>query len=129
MAAALDWLARDAIKFPHAGVLAFLARRVAIARQPLALQGAALQQLEQERRTDSMFGADVGNWRSGRLLKVVQSGQLRLRAAATALAVERYRARHHRWPETLTALVPDFLSVVPEDPMRRTMLRQYRACC
>jgi hypothetical protein len=37
-------------------------------------------------------------------------------AAATAIAIERYRRRHHAWPERLDELVPEFLPQVPTDP-------------
>ena len=40
----------------------------------------------------------------------------RLRAARTALAVERYRLAHGQLPESLGALVPEFLDEVPVDP-------------
>jgi hypothetical protein len=46
-----------------------------------------------------------------------------LRCAITALAVERYRLAHRRWPETLQALVPTFLPEVPVDPYDRKPLR------
>ena len=42
----------------------------------------------------------------------VETGLL---AAQTALAVEEYRLRHGRWPESLADLVPDLLDAVPED--------------
>jgi hypothetical protein len=40
----------------------------------------------------------------------------RLRAARTAIAVERYRLAHGQLPTTLTALVPSYLDAVPADP-------------
>jgi hypothetical protein len=39
-----------------------------------------------------------------------------LRCAATAIAVERYRQDHKRWPENLDQLVPQYLKSVPRDP-------------
>ncbi len=48
----------------------------------------------------------------------------RLRAARTALAIERWRRVHHETiPESLSALVPRFLDRVPEDPFDGTPLR------
>jgi hypothetical protein len=40
-----------------------------------------------------------------------------LHEGATALALERYRLRHHDLPEHLEALVPEFLTAVPMDPV------------
>jgi hypothetical protein len=50
----------------------------------------------------------------------------RLRTAATALAIERYRLKHGgKQPETLSALVPEYLSAMPIDPFTGEAL-QYR---
>jgi hypothetical protein len=50
----------------------------------------------------------------------------RLRCAAVALAVERYRQEHGRWPDQLADLVPEFLSAVPADPFDGAPLRYCR---
>ena len=39
-----------------------------------------------------------------------------LSMASTAIAVERYRIKYGRWPESLEALVPEFVPEIPEDP-------------
>jgi hypothetical protein len=39
-----------------------------------------------------------------------------LEAARTALAVQRYRLKHNKLPDSLNALVPDYLDSVPLDP-------------
>jgi hypothetical protein len=39
-----------------------------------------------------------------------------LAVSSTALAAERFRLAHQRWPLDLQELVPEFLSVVPTDP-------------
>jgi hypothetical protein len=46
-----------------------------------------------------------------------------LRSAIAALAVERYRLAHGRWPDSLAALAPEFLSEIPTDPFDRQSLR------
>jgi hypothetical protein len=40
-----------------------------------------------------------------------------MRCAVVGIACERYRQKQGKWPETLEALVPDFLPAVPNDPM------------
>jgi hypothetical protein len=48
------------------------------------------------------------------------------RLTVTAIALKRYELRHGSAPETLEALVPDFIAAVPTDPMSGEPLR-YRA--
>ncbi len=126
VAQVLDWLARDAVKFPHAGALEYLARRIAVARLPTSDRPAALKNLEQECRADAMLGMALGEWRSGRLLKSAQHGKTRLWTAAAAVAAERYRARHGRWPDTLSDLVPAYLAAAPDDSYTGLPLRYRR---
>ncbi len=49
-----------------------------------------------------------------------------LRSAVAALAAERFRQSHGRWPATLDELVPDYLSAVPRDPFDLRPLRLAR---
>ena len=46
----------------------------------------------------------------------VVATQARLRSTTVAVAVERFRQRHHRWPENLAELSPALLERVPADP-------------
>ncbi len=50
-----------------------------------------------------------------------------LQVAATALAVEQWRAAHGAWPESLEELVPQFLPKAPEDPYSEAKLLYRRA--
>src|SRR5207244_12392963 len=61
--------------------------------------------------------------------KIVQGcvrNQAWLRCAYVGLAVERYRQAHHRWPDSLAALVPEFLQVLPSDPYNGSPLKYRR---
>ncbi len=49
-----------------------------------------------------------------------------LREASTAVALERYRLRHHDLPERLDQLVPEYLPSVPEDPVTGQAIRYER---
>lgn len=121
-----DWLARDAIKVSHAGVVDYLSHRAAAARLPEPQQTIALRQLERSSSAEPMTGGWLGEWRSRRLLRFVRRGQLRLRTAAVALAAQRYRLRHGTWPETLQALAPDYVAAIPDDPHGEGPLRYVR---
>jgi hypothetical protein len=50
-----------------------------------------------------------------------------LRCTQAGLAAERFRLAHGRWPDSLSALVPEFLGEVPTDPFDRQPLR-FRRC-
>ena len=60
----------------------------------------------------------------------VHDAQLRsraqLRCAATALAAERFRQRHGRWPSSLAEIPKDVLAAVPLDPFDGTPLKYVR---
>jgi hypothetical protein len=49
-------------------------------------------------------------------LQTLEIERMRVRLAVVALAAERYRLAHKRWPNSLDDLVPDYLSKVPADP-------------
>jgi hypothetical protein len=49
--------------------------------------------------------------------------QARLRCASCAVAVERFRLQHGRWPQRLVELCPGFLKEVPVDPFAGQPLR------
>jgi hypothetical protein len=53
--------------------------------------------------------------------------QARNRAAAAALAVERYRAKYVQTPARLEQTTPDFLVAVPSDPFDGKPLRYFPA--
>lgn len=48
------------------------------------------------------------------------------RSTVAAIACERYRLKHGRWPASLAALAPEFLSAVPLDPFDGQPLRLKR---
>jgi hypothetical protein len=52
--------------------------------------------------------------------------QALLRCAVVGLAAERYRIGHGHWPDSLSALVPEFLEKVPLDPYDAKPLRYRR---
>jgi hypothetical protein len=49
-----------------------------------------------------------------------------MRTMIAALAAERYRKAHGRWPESLAVLVPQYLKEVPVDPFDGKLLRLRR---
>lgn len=58
-----------------------------------------------------------------RVLNRVLIAEAAREMAITALALERYHLRHGQYPSELNALVPDFVSAVPRDPVDGSPLR------
>lgn len=52
----------------------------------------------------------------GRIMHMDWRVRTEARLAAAALAARLYHAEHGRWPESIEALVPEYLPAVPEDP-------------
>ena len=52
--------------------------------------------------------------------------QASLRCSIALIAAERYRRQHGRWPESLAALVPEYLQEVPQDPYTGQLLLMRR---
>jgi hypothetical protein len=86
--------------------------------------------LEQEQQSATAAGHRLSTQLLPALTRVPDrfaAGGARLRAAQTALAVERYRVAHNgRLPEQLADLVPDFMPAVPEDPFTGQPLRFHK---
>jgi hypothetical protein len=61
------------------------------------------------------------------ILAQAAEAETRRRLVVAAVAVERYRLRHGSYPETLSKLVPEFLSAPPTDFMDSQPLRSYIA--
>jgi len=72
--------------------------------------------------TDEKFtlGKAFLNWNGAADLAYTET---RRQQAITVLALERYRLKHARYPDTLTQLIPDYLAKLPQDPMDGRPLR------
>jgi hypothetical protein len=125
-----------AVRDNQTRLLTTLTELVELAKQPAGRQRAAFR--EQERLWVARFAAmnpvERVSWRPSNLLMPGTIGFvdacLRMRAlrsaASTALAVERYRLAHGRWPDSLEQLVPEYLTAVPTDPFLDMPLRYRR---
>jgi hypothetical protein len=61
-----------------------------------------------------------------KLAQAMSRSAAQMRTMIAALAAERYRKAHDRWPESLAALVPQYLKEVPLDPFDGKPLRLRR---
>jgi hypothetical protein len=68
------------------------------------------------KRPSGRFFAAQSKW--VKITTVVRSEKFRAsaRSAASVCAALRYRNDHNAWPESLAALVPEYIAAVPEDP-------------
>jgi hypothetical protein len=105
-----------------------LTRAVEIAKQPLYEQAEAFRQLEHEVKDVTGFSEHLrfSFQIVPAIRKVVESHNrihTELLCAEVAIAVERYRLKHDRWPDSLEQLVPNFIAKVPDDPFAAAPLR------
>jgi len=121
------WLKRGWFEENQARILEELTRLIELQDLPPAERHAGLQQIDRrlkdEMSSDSFFGQRYrGNFLYLYMPAAIKVSEGHLRSQAelgcmsALLAAERYRLKHGRWPESLAALVPEFLAEVPVDP-------------
>jgi hypothetical protein len=119
-----DVLDRARARASHGAFLRYLTEWVEIAKLPPEQQHDRLQQLGKADLELPVLLASMTE--GGDCRRTAASFHLalaQLRCGLTAVAVERYRLEHGRWPDTLAALVPRFLGAVPADPYDGASLR------
>ena len=133
---------RDDLRTDHRRLFPWTARLLAIARLSPRQRARAMDQFDREmhvtpcRRRGGggllcMNGFCLAPARSSVSELIVLEEQFcahqaRLRCLIAALAAERYRRAHGRWPETLDRLTPEWLGAVPLDPFDGLPLRSAR---
>jgi hypothetical protein len=124
---AREALGAVALRHSHAVYLRRIGEDIEAARLPFPEQSARLRELEAE-PVDERAAGLAGWFLPGVLkqLKTIPGTLAGLRCAAVALALERYRRAHGRWPEALESLTPDLLAAVPADPYDGRPLRYRR---
>jgi hypothetical protein len=109
----------------HAWLLRHLTRFVDITKLPPHEQPAQIEQWQQA-VSDAPVLARLMLVAAPRLVQACQENQARLRCAVAAVAAERYRRAHGRWPDALADLTPALLPEVPRDPFDGAPLRYRR---
>jgi hypothetical protein len=105
----------------HAAMLEFMSELVEVARLPLEDQQDAMERLSTKHEKLPALARDLTAFRKGAECNLRVRAELR--CAAAALAAERFRLQHGRWPDSLVELVPAFLKKIPTDPYARAPLR------
>jgi hypothetical protein len=130
---------RDDLRAEHRRLFPWTARLLTIARLSPYLRRRAMDQFDRElhgtprRRRGGLgrmcmngfFLAPARNSVSDLIVTEERfcAHQARLRCLIVALAAERYRHAHGRWPEALDRLTPELLPAVPPDPFDGAPLR------
>ncbi len=100
----------------HAALLSFCGRSVDAASQPAPRRAELLRNLQSEVDGDAfpLLAVLVRDLPS--LEQRFAAYEAQLRCAAAAIAAERFRCTHGRWPQSLDELAPAFLKETPCDP-------------
>jgi hypothetical protein len=113
----------------HPQMLRLLNEYVEASQLPLEKQPAAMKNLERQVIQAKLQYDVVTALMMPATIKVSNAyrrGVGNLRCAFVAVALERFRRDHGSWPETLDALVPQYLAAVPADPQDGKPLRLKR---
>jgi hypothetical protein len=62
-----------------------------------------------------------------KVLNKVEAAEINRALAISAIALKRHQLQHGAWPDTLTALVPEYLPAAPRDPVDGLPLRYRRS--
>jgi hypothetical protein len=106
----------------QAALLEYLTQVVEIAKLPLEEQLPKLRALEATLPNQPMLCRLLAPAAS-KIAEAVRRTTAELRCALVAIALERYRQAHGRWPQSLASLVPEYLPAVPIDPYDMAPLR------
>jgi hypothetical protein len=123
--AEIEILLNGSLDSQHAALLQLYNQVVEVAKLPAPEQNAAYAKLSANSRSMPLLARPLlpmMNKLVGADLRCLAA----LRCTCVMLAVERFRLRHARWPDTLHELVPEFLCMVPDDPFDGQPLRYRR---
>jgi hypothetical protein len=100
----------------HVWAVRHMNRLLEIESLPSHEQPAAIREWEETIKREAPPGAKDLLPSAVKIGGACRRYQASLRSAIAALAAERFRAAQGRWPESLTRLVPEYLTAVPLDP-------------
>lgn len=120
-----NWAGSILIGANQAPFLRFQNQCVETAKIPTAMQMSSLQELMVQKESLPVLVRLYVPVYEKLVLGSIRNQAL-LCCAYVGLAVERHRLAHGRWPESLTALVPEFLKEVPADPYNGSPLKYRR---
>jgi hypothetical protein len=106
----------------HAALLVHLNELVEITKLPIEEQAPRLAQFDISQGSQPLLVRSL-MYSTSKIGDAVLRSKAGLRCALVAIALERYRRVHGRWPDSLAALVLEYLPCVPIDPYDGAPLR------
>ncbi len=122
----IDYFTPTLARYSHAHILELMNQFVKAAKLPPEKQPPVMNNLEQKVRKAKTEWDIVTALAMPAMIKVSNAYRRsvgNLRCASVAVALERYRRDYGHWPDTLDALVPQYLAGVPKDPQDGNPLR------
>jgi hypothetical protein len=117
----------------HAALLRYYNRIVEITRLPEAEQQERFAALEQEVKAQvaiplnlRMAFVNLLAPAMSKICEALRRHRAQVRSAFVAIATERYRRQHGRWPDSLQELVPALIIAIPFDPYDASPLHYRR---
>jgi hypothetical protein len=118
------WFINDGAPGDHVAALRYLTRFLGTTKLPPEKQKAAFEALDSSHKELPLMASMLlGGFTRGRITNSYLTNLAQMRAGVAAIAVERYRMQHGRWPQYLDDLAPAFLKSVPRDPFDGAPLR------
>jgi hypothetical protein len=111
------------IRSQRAQALHYMNRLVEASRLPPEQQVPRLREMESVNPKDLPLLIRLLGPASLKVAQAANRIRAQLRSTAVALAAERYRQAHGRWPATLNELVPEYIPAVPFDPFDGKLLK------
>jgi hypothetical protein len=106
----------------RSATLEFNTRILEIAKEPMHLQEARVREVEATVSRLPYLARQLAP-ASAKVMEANRRNMAELRCAIAAIAAERYRLAHGKWPERLSDLTPKFLPKIPVDPYDGAPLR------
>jgi hypothetical protein len=112
--AVITWYIESSARGARAALLRHMTKVIEIVKQPSPEQLVLIRQTDNEAHQLPLLPKRIAP-AADRFANSFLRTRVELRCAAAALAAERYRRAHGRWPPDLAALVPTYLHEAPVD--------------
>jgi hypothetical protein len=107
---------KSSVPTSHVWILRHLNEVIEASQLPAAECSARLKALDEDAPSAPLLAKHLSGAAWGRFHEGFERNHVRMRCAMIAIAAERYRIQHGRWPADLDALAPQFLAELPTDP-------------
>jgi hypothetical protein len=124
MSEQINWYLPGTRRQYRAEYLKYQTQCVEIAKRPWHEQETAMDEVQTNLKGSTFLRLFSSTW--PKFVSATLRSQAEMHAAIVALAVERYRLKHERWPRMLADLCPEYLAAIPVDPYNGETLHYRR---